>query len=62
MNLDTALAALADDPTAPLDLAELALRLAADEYPTWTWTPTSANWPAWPTRSSRTCAARWKRA
>jgi regulator of sirC expression with transglutaminase-like and TPR domain len=34
MDLNTALAALADDPNAPFDLAELALRLAADEYPT----------------------------
>jgi regulator of sirC expression with transglutaminase-like and TPR domain len=34
MELDTALAALARDPNAPFDLAELALRLAADEYPT----------------------------
>jgi regulator of sirC expression with transglutaminase-like and TPR domain len=33
MNLDTALDLLARDPTAPLDVAELALRLAADEYP-----------------------------
>jgi regulator of sirC expression with transglutaminase-like and TPR domain len=33
MNLDTALALLADDPAAPLDLAELALELARDEYP-----------------------------
>ncbi len=34
MNLDAALPLLADDPTAPLDLAELALELARDEYPT----------------------------
>jgi regulator of sirC expression with transglutaminase-like and TPR domain len=34
MNLDTALAALAEDPAAPLDLAELALELAREEYPT----------------------------
>jgi regulator of sirC expression with transglutaminase-like and TPR domain len=34
MNLDAALDLLADDPTAPLDVAELALHLAADEYPT----------------------------
>jgi regulator of sirC expression with transglutaminase-like and TPR domain len=33
MNLDTALDLLAHDPAAPLDVAELALRLAADEYP-----------------------------
>jgi regulator of sirC expression with transglutaminase-like and TPR domain len=33
MNLDTALELLARDPAAPLDVAELALRLAADEYP-----------------------------
>jgi regulator of sirC expression with transglutaminase-like and TPR domain len=33
MNLDTALTLLARDPTAPLDLAELALALARDEYP-----------------------------
>src|SRR5262245_50935344 len=33
MNLDTALARLASDPRAPLDLAEVALALAADEYP-----------------------------
>jgi regulator of sirC expression with transglutaminase-like and TPR domain len=33
MNLDTALTALARDPDAPLDLAELALLLARDEYP-----------------------------
>jgi regulator of sirC expression with transglutaminase-like and TPR domain len=33
MNLDTALKLLARDPAAPLDVAELALRLAADEYP-----------------------------
>jgi regulator of sirC expression with transglutaminase-like and TPR domain len=33
MNLDSALALLAADPTAPLDLAELALELARDEYP-----------------------------
>ncbi|HEY1859332.1 MAG TPA: transglutaminase-like domain-containing protein [Gemmataceae bacterium] len=34
MDLDTALDALARDPNAPFDLAELALQLAADEYPT----------------------------
>jgi regulator of sirC expression with transglutaminase-like and TPR domain len=34
MNLDTALTVLADDPAAPLDLAELALELAREEYPT----------------------------
>src|SRR5712692_10033283 len=34
MDLDTALDALARDPNAPFDLAGLALRLAADEYPT----------------------------
>ena len=33
MNLDAALALLARDPAAPLDLAELALGLARDEYP-----------------------------
>jgi regulator of sirC expression with transglutaminase-like and TPR domain len=33
MNLDTALDLLARDPAAPLDLAELALGLAADHYP-----------------------------
>jgi regulator of sirC expression with transglutaminase-like and TPR domain len=33
MNLDTALAVLSRDPAAPLDVAELALCLAADEYP-----------------------------
>ncbi len=33
MNLDTALALLSRDPEAPLDLAELALSLAADQYP-----------------------------
>lgn len=33
MNLDEALGKLADDPAAPLDLAELALSLARDEYP-----------------------------
>ena len=33
MDLDTALARLALDPSAPLDLAELALLLARDEYP-----------------------------
>ena len=33
MNVDTALAHLSLDPTAPLDLAELALYLARDEYP-----------------------------
>jgi len=32
MNLDSALELLARQPAAPLDLAELALRLAADEY------------------------------
>jgi regulator of sirC expression with transglutaminase-like and TPR domain len=32
--VDTALAHLSLDPTAPLDLAELALHLARDEYPT----------------------------
>jgi regulator of sirC expression with transglutaminase-like and TPR domain len=34
MNLDTALPQLAADPAAPFDLAELALALARDEYPT----------------------------
>jgi regulator of sirC expression with transglutaminase-like and TPR domain len=34
MNLDTALTTLAGDPAAPLDLAELALELAREEYPT----------------------------
>jgi regulator of sirC expression with transglutaminase-like and TPR domain len=34
MNLDSTLAALAADPTASVDLAELALHLARDEYPT----------------------------
>jgi regulator of sirC expression with transglutaminase-like and TPR domain len=34
MELDTALALLAREPSAPLDLAELALHLARDEYPT----------------------------
>jgi regulator of sirC expression with transglutaminase-like and TPR domain len=34
MDLDTALDALARNPKAPFDLAELSLRLAADEYPT----------------------------
>ncbi|MCI0460071.1 MAG: tetratricopeptide repeat protein [Gemmataceae bacterium] len=33
MELNTALAQLAQDPTAPLDVAELALQLARDEYP-----------------------------
>jgi regulator of sirC expression with transglutaminase-like and TPR domain len=33
MDLDTALTLLADNPVAPLDLAELALHLARDEYP-----------------------------
>src|SRR6516162_4649242 len=33
MDLDAALALLAVDPTAPLDLAEISLRLATDEYP-----------------------------
>ena len=33
MDLDSALPLLADDPSAPLDLAELALALARDEYP-----------------------------
>jgi regulator of sirC expression with transglutaminase-like and TPR domain len=33
MNLDHALSLLARDPAAPLDLAELALTLARDEYP-----------------------------
>jgi regulator of sirC expression with transglutaminase-like and TPR domain len=33
MDLDTALTALARDPVAPFDLAELSLALAADEYP-----------------------------
>jgi regulator of sirC expression with transglutaminase-like and TPR domain len=33
MNLDTALALLARNPSAPLDLAEVALALARDEYP-----------------------------
>jgi regulator of sirC expression with transglutaminase-like and TPR domain len=33
MNLDAALEQLARDPAAPLDLAELALHLARDEYP-----------------------------
>ena len=33
MNLESALAQLARDPAAPLDLAELALHLARDEYP-----------------------------
>jgi regulator of sirC expression with transglutaminase-like and TPR domain len=33
MNLDTALAALAQGPSAPLDLAEVALELAREEYP-----------------------------
>lgn len=34
ITVDTALAHLSLDPTAPLDLAELALHLARDEYPT----------------------------
>src|SRR5262245_35519682 len=33
MNLDDALTLLACDPSAPLDVAELALHLARDEYP-----------------------------
>ena len=33
MNLDSALTLLAHDPSAPLDLAELALSLARDEHP-----------------------------
>jgi regulator of sirC expression with transglutaminase-like and TPR domain len=33
MDLDEALAQLAHDPATPLDLADLALRLARDEYP-----------------------------
>jgi regulator of sirC expression with transglutaminase-like and TPR domain len=33
MHLNAALTLLADDPCAPLDLAELALQLARDEYP-----------------------------
>src|SRR5947199_10304866 len=33
MDLAAALDLLADDPTAPLDVAELALALAGDEYP-----------------------------
>jgi regulator of sirC expression with transglutaminase-like and TPR domain len=33
MNLETALTLLAGDPSAPLDLAELCLLLARDEYP-----------------------------
>jgi regulator of sirC expression with transglutaminase-like and TPR domain len=33
MDLNAALTQLADDPCAPLDLAELALELARDEYP-----------------------------
>ena len=33
MNLDAALELLSRDPAAPLDVAELSLRLAADEYP-----------------------------
>jgi regulator of sirC expression with transglutaminase-like and TPR domain len=33
MDLDTTLAALAADPTLPVDLAELGLHLARDEYP-----------------------------
>jgi regulator of sirC expression with transglutaminase-like and TPR domain len=34
MNLETTLTVLADNPSAPLDLAEVALALARDEYPT----------------------------
>ncbi len=34
MKLDTALSVLANDPFTAVDLAELSLRLAADEYPT----------------------------
>jgi len=34
MNPDTTLAALADGPFTDVDLAELSLRLAVDEYPT----------------------------
>ena len=34
MDLDSALGTLAADPAAPLDIAELALALARDEYPT----------------------------
>lgn len=33
MNLDTTLSLLAGNPSAPLDLAELALQMARDEYP-----------------------------
>ena len=33
MNLDAALTLLAQNPSAPLDLAELALTLARDEHP-----------------------------
>jgi regulator of sirC expression with transglutaminase-like and TPR domain len=33
MNLNTALTRLSEDPAAPLDLAEIALLLARDEYP-----------------------------
>src|ERR1700737_2413369 len=33
MNLDAALSILAENPTAPLDLAEVALTLARDAYP-----------------------------
>jgi regulator of sirC expression with transglutaminase-like and TPR domain len=33
MNFDTALSLLAGNPSAPLDLAELALQMARDEYP-----------------------------
>src|SRR6516225_5893708 len=33
MDIDAALEQLADDPLAPLDVAELALELARDEYP-----------------------------
>ena len=33
MDIDSALGLLATDPAAPLDVAELALRLARDEYP-----------------------------
>src|ERR1700674_2595854 len=33
MDIDTALTQLAHDPAAPLDVAEVALHLARDEYP-----------------------------
>ena len=33
MNLNAALAFLAEDLSAPVDIAELALQLARDEYP-----------------------------